>query len=405
MKLLISLLFMTGTLAYAQADDPLTRALRESEAPATSNSENPPMNQVPLKQSQVLESGMKKPEMKKQEPAAAQPKADSGPMKLTKEESELLKKRFRPLKDRPDILSEIEEDKKELNPVYTPSQARNKTNDGYVIERDSTKVVTKKVSVYDSINLRICFNAGAQIVLDEDISSTLQTIILDDKIFFDAISFDNNRGTYVRLKQPVPEGMYWESSVRMVRKDDDKTYLVNLIALPCPAGAYPFPKVVYLKNKFAMISKNTKVMTPENTIIGLSNGFPRVQNSIIRVRDMVASSGSEWVTFNVEMQFPKRKSTSFDKDIESYFKFLDHLQVSQLGFKVEYLPTQSEFVTKARNVPTMRFEIKVNIDKNYIVNNQFIYLMFVDKEEKYYQYVKIDTLPYFLSLKNRGFEL
>lgn len=400
--LIISLLF--GSLAYAQVDDPLTKALEES-----SNKEPQQLKYVPQEKDTPATMTKGKYEITPSIPEDATQKTTQvekkSPLKLTKEESELLKSRTRNLKDRPDLVADIEKDKKEFNAVYSPSKARDKTSDGYVLERDSSKVITKYISVYDAINLKICFNAGVQLVLDEDVSTALQTILLDDKIFFDSISFDNNRGAYVRLKQPVPEGMYWESSVRMVRKSDDKTYLINLIALPCPLGGYPYPKVVYIKEKFPALHRNSKVMTPENTIIGLSKGLPRVQKNIIRVRDMVASSGSEWVTFNVEVQFPNRKNKEFDKDMSKYFKFLNNLQIDQVPFKVDYLPIQSEYVTKARGVSTMRFEIKVNIDKNYILNNQYLYMMFLDEAEKHYQYVKIDVVPYFLSLKQRGFEL
>lgn len=391
-----------------KVNDPLEEALNAQQ----SKSQNTELKKTPSaadieNQNQQLPQ-MRKIEIKNGAETAAPTKKEEQKKpsnKLSKEESDLLKMKFRSLKDRPDLVKEIEDEKKQMSAVYSPAPTRDKSEDGYVIERDSTKVITKKMSVTDSLNLKICFNAGVQITLDEDISTALQTIILDDKIFFDAMPFDNNRGAYIRLKQPVPPGMYWESSIRMVRKLDDKSYLINLYALPCPEGPYPFPKIVYLKEKYSVLNKHTKVMTPEDTIISMSDGLPRVQRNRIRVYDMVASSGSDWVVFGVEIQFPSRKAKGFDADLSKYFKVLDNLQINGLGNRVEYLPLQSEKATQSRGVPTMRFKVMVNIDKTYILNNKYIHMMFVDKEEGHYQYVRVDTLPYFLSLKKRGFEL
>lgn len=409
---LIFALLLASSLAYGQTPsetksvDPLEEAIK-----ANGETQSKTMPTV----EDVEKSAQEKPAMRPQSelkivPVKTEEKkttitSTNQVIKLTKEESDLLKNKFRPLSSRPDLMKEIEDEKKQMNPIYVPAPSRDKTDEGFVVERDSTKVISKKMSVNDSMNLKICFNAGVQITLDEDITTTLQTVILDDKIFFDAVPFDNNRGAYVRLKQPVPEGMYWESSIRMVRKSDDKSYLINLYALPCPAGVYPFPKMVYLKEKHSVLNKTSKVLTPEDTIIALSQGMPRVQKNRIRVYDMVASSGSDWVVFGVEVQFPNRKTTNFEKDLSKYFKILDNLQINNIGTAIEYLPIQSDKATQARGVSTMRFKVSVNIDKNYILNNRFLHLMYVDKEEDHYQYVRVDTVPYFLSLKKRGFEL
>lgn len=385
-------------------NDPLEAALNAQGGTAQQKLAPPTAGTAPDASSAKLQSidTLNKPVAA---PTKVLPKKKEQPMRLSQEESDLLKVKFKSLKDNPELLREINEDKKQPTPVYVPAPARDKSEDTYVLERDSAKIITKSMSVTDSINLKLCFNAGVQVVFNEDISTTIQTVVIDDQIFFDARPFENNRGVYVRLKQPIPPGMYWESAVRLVRKLDDKSYLVNLIGLPCPDGAYPYPKVVYLKEKYSILDKNAKVLTPQDTIISLSQGLPRVQKNVIRVYDMVASSGSEWVVFGVEVKFPNRKAQDFSKDFSRYFKMLDNLQISEIPTKIEYLPLQSEKATKSYGVPTMRFKMVVNVGKNYIMNNRYLHMMFVDSVESHYQYVKIDTLPYFLSLKKRGFEL
>lgn len=422
-KTIISLLLLsTQALAQTPANDPLLKALE-------SQNSNPPQ-QVPnfRQQNQIPQApAQNAPAAAPQAPAAAAPVAAPAPvvaatpapakpkatprpepLKISKEESDLLKTRFRPLKDRPDLMQD-EDAAPQVSgksPIYIPSQARDKTNDGYMVDRDSTKVVKKKVSVNDALTVKICFSSGVQITLDESIRSTFQTVILDDPVFFAASTFDNNRGAFVRMKVPVPEGGYVETALRLIRKDDDKTYLINLIGLPCPAGIYPYPKTIYLQDKLDVFNNNTKVLTPEDTIISMSQGLPRIKKNRIVFYDMVTSSGSKWAVFGVEVQFPNRKSKKFTKkELENSFRILDNLQVQEIASKVEYLPIPSDKATKSRGISTMRFKVTMNIDKGYMLNNRFIYLMYIDKEEGHYQYVPVDTLPYFLSLKNRGFEL
>lgn len=340
---------------------------------------------------------MKAPEVKK----------PSGPKmeKISKEEEELLKLWE---KDRMGSIEKKVSDKqaasngKERKPIYVPAPVEQYDQDGLFLERDSSKILVKRMNNSDSMSVKMCFAAGLNIILDSDIADGFQRVILDDKIFFDAQEMDNQRGAYVRLKKPVPEGKHWESAIRLIRKSDDKIYLINLIGMPCPpTGMTPFPKVVVIKDHVGLINANSKVLTPEDTIIDVSKGLPRIQKNRIRFYDMVASSGSNWVVFGVEVQYPNASSqTSVPKMI-----ILDNLQVNKVPSKLEYLPVHSQKATEGRGVSTLRFKLSVNINKNYVLKSRYLHAMYIDEESGHYQYVRIDTLPYFLSLIRRGFEL
>lgn len=295
------------------------------------------------------------------------------------------------------------ETKKKKMPVYVPAPVvKNPKKNGYLIDRDSTKIKEISVSYKDAININLCYSAGITIALDDTFTDELQRVIKDDDEYIDAKQFDNNKGVYVKLKQPIQRGKFWESALRLVTKSNDKTILINLIGVACPdSGANPFPKVYYLKEKVGLIGVNSKVMTPEDTIIEASEGFPRINKNVIRVYDMVASSNSKWVVLGIEVQYrnPEVEETKI------LFKALNALQVSPIRVKQEHLKTQSLKATKDNGFPTLRFNLKVNIGKDYILNHRYLYLMTLDKATKHYQYKRVDLRDYFISLKNRGFNI
>ena len=345
-----------------------------------------------------LEKKQQEPQKTEQQAKKEEPPKPKGPKVISTKEAELLKS----LKKK----EEKQEAKKaeKRNPIYIPAPVKSdkeRSQGNWVIERDSSRILTKRIHTDDALTVKMCFNAGLNISLHKQVQGEFQRIIIDDKIYFDAADLENKRGAYIRLKKPVPQGKYWESALRLVTKKDDMTYLINLVGVPCPSGLVPFPKVIYLLPKHAALAANSKVLTPEDTIIGVSKGLPRVQKNRIRLYDMVASSNAKWVVFGLEVQYLNNNSGKTSPKV----KILDSLQVNQIMSKLEYLPLHSKKATAMRKVSTVRFRLSVNIDKDYILNKRYMHLVFLDEAAGHYQYIRVDVLPYFLSLKKRGFQL
>lgn len=353
---------------------------------------------------------------KKTSSTTADKKAVENVVKLTKEETEMLKRRMKSLKERPDLIVNQNAEAETKN-IYSPAPVFNKksplqdeksVHSSYAVERDSNIILSQPISYKDSFTVQMCFNTGLTLTFDESIKTTIQTAIVDDMNMIGAVVAENKRGAYIHLKNPIMDGSYFETAVRLVRKEDDKTYLINIVAQPCPKRELiPFPRVIYLKDKdnaSLTIQKRNPLLTPQDTIITESFGYPRIPKKRITVYDMVASPGSEYVVFGVELQMPDKSKEKVDLN-NFKFAFLDNLQINKIDSKVEYLAVPSVKVTEMRGVSTLRFKTTVQINKKYIRENRYVYLMFVDKDEKHYQYVPIDTLPYFKSLMDRGFDL
>lgn len=298
---------------------------------------------------------------------------------------------------------QTKEDRKFLySPVDAESQLEK--HDGFVVERDSSKIVKKKLAITDTLNIKLCYSAGVSVILDEDIQTEFQRIVLDDKMFFDALNYENNRGVYIRLKQPIDEGRFWESAIRLVRKDNDKEYVINLVGISCPKGMNPFPKVYYLQDKYPLITgKNTKIQTPEDTIIELSKGYPRKNVVKAEVYDLIARSGSDWAVVGIQLELDSSETISSESPFA--FKILDNLQISEIPTKIEHLPLQSKKASDSLGKSMARYKLTLNLNKQYFSENRYFYIMVINEKEEYHQYIKVDSLPYILSLRKRGFDI
>ena len=357
---------------------------------------------------------------------------EAGPTQKKSSKSKQKAKQEKSTKPNIDIISDEEikaqihkEEKRkkliESGNVYVPSPTDSLRRPGLLVERDSGKIVTISMSIKDSINVKVCFNAGLSIVLgDEGRPEEFQTVLLDDDNFFSALPMENKRGVYIKLKKPIPSDGHWESAIRLVKKADDKSYLINLIGVACPTdGIIPFPKVIYIKDKIPAITESNKIYTPEDSILSVLGRYfleedvkrvffnSKTQSQLhgITVYDMVASSGSNWFVFGVEVAWNQELALPKDSLTAPEFVFLDTYQISEITSKTDFLKFSSEIASSSKNSTISRYNIKVNIDKNYIISNRYLYMMFVDKANKLYQYKMIDLLPYMSSLKERGFEL
>ena len=160
-------------------------------------------------------------------------------------------------------------------------------------------------------------------------------------------------------------------------------------------------------------------MTPEDTILNVllryfkkedirdifSAAKTQERKHEIVVYDMVASSGANWFVFGVEVGWgPWAKVPGADEP-KPDFVFLDSHQITEVPSKAQFLPTQSEVASLSKNGNFSRFNIKVMLDKNYVISSRYVYMMAIDRLNKSYQYVMIDLLPYINSLKERGFDL
>jgi hypothetical protein len=338
------------------------------------------------------------------------PKVDNTKVKVVTQKV-LSKNNKKISKDEADYLSSFDktkkqEDSKGKSDTYepAPTESQESKHEGFVIERDSSKIIKKRMAYSDSLTVKMCEIAGLSVVFDDDIQTEVQTAIIDDKIFFDAAIFDNHRGAYVKLNQPIPAGKQRETALRLVRKDNDKSYIINLIGVPCPrTGTSPYPKAIYIRDKFPGISgKSDKIMTPEDTIVQLSEGLPRKNVMDLDIYDMIARSTSDWTVFGVQIKSLNGKS--FNPEDYS-IKMLDNLQIYQLPTKVDFLPIPSEKASKSLGADTARYKVIVNIDKQYMIENRYLYLMLIAKKSGYYQYMKIDVMPWLMNLRKRGFDI
>lgn len=319
-------------------------------------------------------------------------------IKFNKEEMNLLRKRrLEQLKKR----AMKNKGKKKKKAIYEPAPLPSKNGyTGYELKRGTPTIIEEFLTVKDEMKVKMCLFSGLDIVFDSDSQDTIQRIILDDQIFFGQQVMGNNKGVHVQLIRPIMEDEgYVETTLRIYRAKDDMPYIINLLGVPCPnEGLVKFPKLIVLKEKNPGIFPNKRVRPPEDTIIEESYGYkPKYQNKI-RVYDMIVDSASDWVVFGVELQLKDNR-----KKLDGEFKILDSLQINQMQSYVEELRFPSIKATNLYQVPTKRFNIKVKMDKEYMMRRRYVHLMFIDHDTKSYQYFRINTMLWLTEAIKRGF--
>jgi hypothetical protein len=276
--------------------------------------------------------------------------------------------------------------------------------DGFFIDRDSKKVRKIRVTTNDSFNVTFCPSSGVTIGLDKNYPGNFQNVILDGlQNDFSAQLFLNQRSVYVKLLSSPGRGEHISSPMRLILRDTDETLFVNLVGVPCPKrGLNPFPAVYYISPKTAFISENDGTLPPRDKIYKESFGYKIVKKNSVLVYDMVGSAGSNWVVFGVEVQFPVQENR---KKVDIAIKVLDNLQLSRIPTKQTYLVDSTLGRTEELGTPTIVYKVAMQIDKEYLLTSRYIHLMILDKTKKEYQYMQVDLLPYYNSLKKRGIDL
>lgn len=289
--------------------------------------------------------------------------------------------------------------------TYIPPVRSDDNENGFFTERDSFNIVKKAVSFNDAITVQMCYAAGVSIHFDDTIETTIQKAVADDNgIYFSVVRLENKRGVFVKMLKPIPKGRYVDNSLRLFRQSDDRAYLINIVGTSCPDGIIKYPKVIYLKNKENTLTngrdiKGRDILPPEDTIIEVSKGYLRTNKVELKVYDMITSSGSNSIILGVELNGKFNEG-----DYE--FAALDNQQVNRIDLSVDYLSVQSQKSSIKKGKELSRFRIVVpSIDKTYITRRKEFYLLFLNNKSKEYEYVRVNLLPYFNSLKNRGFDL
>lgn len=288
--------------------------------------------------------------------------------------------------------------------VFSPIRAKDaKTIESRAaINRDDPGIVTRYVTTKDSVTIEMCFSAGVTISLDDDTKETIQSADLDDNLYFSRALFKNGRSVYVRMiKELDSKADFWESSIRIMRASDDKIYLVNLVALRCTDDTSAFPKVVYLKDKPDVVAPSGSLLSPEDKVIRETKGYPRRNNDKVMIADMVTTSGSQSIYLALEVQ----PEVALKNGAHLRFAVLDNFELSNISFKREWLKESTKKATKERGRQAIRYNLAIDVNKDYITKSRFINLLVINEQTKHYQKIRVDLLKRFYGLKELGLDL
>lgn len=296
---------------------------------------------------------------------------------------------------------------KDTKRTFVPSfQKKGSFNPNMTVYRDDNQIVTINMSTNDVVDANICAQSPIRILLGNTITDKISEALADDKASIDSMVLDDKRSAFVMMKKEMlKENRVYRTRVRIIRKSDNRSYIINLNAQACPAsGRFGFPSEIIIEEKpVANPNENMKISTPEDLILEITNGFPRKNHeNQIEVYGGAMSAGSDYImiAFNVKIGNTTRSK------LYPQFYVLDSLQSRIVEMQAPiYLEQQSRAVSERVGHPIMRFKMFLNINKKYIVERDSIYLVMIENGENYYQKIRIPTSELREKLINRGSDL
>lgn len=123
------------------------------------------------------------------------------------------------------------------------------------VDKKSKEYANVKITAgEDSLSVGVCSNEGVQITLSEQVVTTISNVINDSPTLFTVTSMENSRGVYVTVTDKVKASGGAKSTLRLVRRDDDKTYLINLSSEDCSKTNSSFAKVISISPPTSSVS-------------------------------------------------------------------------------------------------------------------------------------------------------
>lgn len=313
----------------------------------------------------------------------------------------LSKKQYEELKK---MRNRSKKSKKSLTGFNTP--IKKKFNKNITVNRDANTVIKEFMSPNDTMEVNTCFNYPVTFVFDKTFANRVKHLK------------NNTPGAKVKIDKPkdMPSNGYWatikvDNSIPVKsRWDGGFTLFVdgydgNLVGynflikgINCKDGA-EFPQEIRISNRDFEMESDHFTLSPQDLIIQESKMYTRSNKySDVSVYNINPVASSSYQTLFVETVFLNDKKEYF----EPTFIVLDALQVQKIDTKFKYIePSSIKFTNTfdkkyGRAMPRMRWALKVKIDKKYIMEREYIYLMIVDDEDKYYQYMRVPVKKLFL---------
>jgi hypothetical protein len=296
---------------------------------------------------------------------------------------------------------------KDTKRTYTPSfQKKGSSNNNLTVYRDNDQIVTVSMSTSDVIDTNICFQSPVRILLGNTITDSIFQAVADDPVSIDAKVLKDERSVFVMMKKEMrKENKIYRTRIRIIRKSDNRSYLININAQACPSsGRFGFPSEIIIEEKLAgSSSDNNKIKTPEDLILDITNGFPRKNHeNQIELYGGIMSAGADYCMIAINV---KVGNTTREKFYPQFY-VLDSLQGRVVEMQEPiFLDKESKAVTDRVKHPILRFNLFLKINKRYIVERDSIHLVMIENGEKYYQKVRIPMSALRERLINHGYDL
>lgn len=296
---------------------------------------------------------------------------------------------------------------------------KNWVNDNYEVRRGDNRIIEEIVGVGDTVLIKTCHANPVRISFPADSTDTIFQVAVGNTEFFGITSSDSHPNSKILYLKKQVEGTV-QSPIWVFRSSDKRPYTITAIGEPCPdSGILPYPYDITIKDS-EVISYTGKrhplgkerYLIPTDFLAEISQGTTRKNDINNVIPNGVLGGGTSKVTtlsvsipLTSHVSYPIKSKDKLTHIKEPKFTVINKLMTRVIGAEQTFLRHSSQLETDARQFPTLRFSLSIQIDKKKIIEDERVFLMVLYEDLNVHQMVEINLKELLDEFKNEGGEI
>lgn len=295
----------------------------------------------------------------------------------------------------------------ELKKGVTPTQEKKgitRINSNYRIKRGDNRIVSEFTGVDDVHEIKTCYGNPLVISFGDTIKDKIFVVKNGNTAKFShEVEPSTNRSVTVSLNAPADgtvQGHFW-----IFRERDHRRYNFHIIGEPCPSnGLYTYPFDITIEESGEYVSSSQRLLLPTDFMAEVTQNYKRDNSqNFVAANGLITTPTGKYTSLGISLALKNYKGQA--KIREPRFLAVNWAKTHQFKLTQEYLPFSSQSETDLNQIPTLRFNLKLELSKKNIIERGHIYLIVMYDDTKTYQIAKVPLVELLKQLKDKGWEI
>ena len=280
----------------------------------------------------------------------------------------------------------------------------NRVNSNYRIKRGDNRIVSEFTSVDDVHEIKTCYGNPIVISFGKSIPDKI-SVVKNGNVgkFSHEVEPSTSRTVTISLNAPADasiQGHFW-----IFRERDNRRYNFHVIGEPCPSnGIYTYPFDITIEESKEYAGTMDRLLLPTDFMSEVTQNYRRdnAQN-FVNTNGLMTTATGTYTSLGVSISLKDYKGQAEVR--EPRFIAVNWSKTSKIGLSQEYLPFSSQGESDLNQIPTLRFNLKLEYAKKNIIERKIIYLIIMYDDTKTYQIAEVPLMELLKQLKDKGWEI